>query len=132
MRLTTDMHLTTDIRLVCQVLRAEVADSPLQFTLLHIAAPETAAFLPVDADEERVDALRLRAVALPELGRRDGHQRDGLVRADGRLELVVREEARGADGGDEVAHRRLDVRVEGWIHEAARLVHRVDLRSGPF
>ena len=127
------MDLAAEVRLVPHVLRAEVADRALQLALLHVAAPEALALLPVDADEERVDALRLRPEALPELGRRDRHQLDRVVRADARLERVVPEERRGAERRDEVPHRLLDVRREVQVLEAARLVlGGVRLRSGVF
>ena len=43
--------------------RVEMADSALQFTLLHISAPKTLASLPIDLDEKRIDTLRLRSAA---------------------------------------------------------------------
>jgi len=46
------VNLVTKERFVPQVFRAEMTDGALQFTLLHIAAPETLAFLFIDLDEE--------------------------------------------------------------------------------
>ncbi len=69
----TSMNLTTEEWLVPQVFRTEMTDCPLQFILLDIPAPKTLELLPIDLDEERINALRLRSVATPESIRRDCH-----------------------------------------------------------
>ena len=70
------------------MLCAEVADGTLQFPLLHIAAPEVLALFAIDLDEERIDALRLRPVDVPELVGCDRHQCDRGLGTDVGLGLV--------------------------------------------
>ena len=69
----TDINIPTKKWFVPQVFGVGVADHALQFILLHIAAPQALAFIPIDLDEEIIDALRLCSVATQEFVRRDCH-----------------------------------------------------------
>ena len=125
------VNATTEERFVPHVLCAEVADGALQLALLHIAAPEALASFAIDLDEERIDALRLGPVAVPELVGCDRHQRDCALGANVGLGLVLEDERRGADGGDEVPHCLLHLRLLGQTREAAGRVPGVDPRRAP-
>ena len=122
------MNLTTEKRFVPQVLRAEVADGALQLALLHIAAPEALPLFAIDLDEERIGALRLRPVDVPELVGCDRHQCDRALGTDVGLGLVLEDERRGADGGDEVQDwglvkdQCIDVGRAGVSSQKARVV----------
>jgi hypothetical protein len=132
----TDMDLTGKKWFVSHVLSTEVADGAQQFILLHVAAPETFDQFPIDhLDEERVNALRCRSVALPELGRRNRHESIRLVGAGIRLEIIADEILRAANGSDELPHRFLDLRVFIEVPEAKRLILSIlglDLRFSVF
>ena len=124
------MNIITEEGFMRQMFCSEVTDGALQFTLLHISAPKTLAFLPIDLDKERIDALRLRSVATPESIRRACHQTNRLKGTKIGLELFIYKELRGTNGGDEVSHSPLNLWLLGQTLEAERLIRRADLRHG--
>ena len=67
---------------------------------------------------------------MPDIGRRDRHQRNRRVGADSRLKLAVAEELRAANSADEVPHSLLNLWLLVQPREAKSLLCSVDLRSG--
>ena len=126
----TGMNIITEEWLMSQMFGAEMAYGALQLILLDIPAPKTNAFLPVDLDEEGIDALRLCPVPTPEPIRRNCHQRTRLQGTEIGLEVFIDKGLRGTDGGDEGPHGSLHLGLVVQTLETERLVSRDDLRFG--